>query len=177
MSFTLWYQHKVKIHFPSLCVIRYSFILSQRPMTTGQRSMLIFLPTFVLVCICKHWLFTMWKPHVWICVLAQFWPFVSNAFELLIDYLSDLYFDDEVCKGFLQKLWVSVCFFFSWALLAVLCCVVGDTRERSVTPLLFQSEKSVLILSMNLNFTGLEIYERRGEIKFGPVTLRSCVTV
>lgn len=61
-----------------------------------------------------------------------------------------------------------VCF---WALLSVLHCVVGDTRERIVTPLLFQPAKFVPILAINLNFIGQKIYEHRGEIKFGQVTL------
>lgn len=123
VSFTLCYQHKVKIHLPSLCVIRYCFSFSQRPTTTGQPSLLIFLPTFVLVCICKYWLFTIWKPHVWICVLAQIWPFVSDEFELLIDYLSifismmnlQMFFTEPSGLGL-------VCFSLGFAFCAALCC-------------------------------------------------------
>lgn len=119
MSFALCYQHKVKIHLPSLCVICYCFSLSQRLTTTGQPSLLIFLPTFVLVCICKHWLFTIWKPHVWICVLAQIWPFVSDEFELLIDYLSNFYFNDESANVFYRTFGSQSGFFFLG-----LCCAV-----------------------------------------------------
>lgn len=52
----------------------------------------------------------------------------------------------------------------------MLCCAVGDVRERSVTPL-FQSAKSVLSLAMDLHFTDQKINEQRGGIKFGSVTL------
>lgn len=61
-----------------------------------------------------------------------------------------------------------VCFSLGFAFCAVLCC---RRHKRIVTPLLFQSAKSVLILAFNFHFLGQEIYEHRGEIKFGHVTL------
>lgn len=122
MSFTLYYPYKVKIHLPSLCVICYCFTLSQRLMTTGQPSLLISLPTFALVYICKHWLFTMEKTHLWICVLAQIWPFVSDEFELLIDYLSNLYVNDQFANVFCRTLGSQSALFFLG--LCFLCCVV-----------------------------------------------------
>jgi len=39
-----------------------------------------------LVCFCKHWIFTLWKPHVWICL----WP--KSGLLLLVDLSCWLWF-------------------------------------------------------------------------------------
>jgi len=111
--------HKVKIH---LCHLQLCS-LPWRAKTMSLPSHLMFLPTISAVCLFKHWLFTMWKPHVRICMWAQTWRSASGGFELLIGDFSNLYFNDEAWKYCLQDIGVTlICFSLGFTFSAVLHC-------------------------------------------------------
>lgn len=82
--------HKVKTYLALFCVIFYCFRLPWRAKTTGLLSQLRFFPMIFLVCLCRRWPFSTQKPHVWICILAQFcrwyiwavdWWFLKSSFR------------------------------------------------------------------------------------------------